>query len=906
LFGAFPRPPLYKFQGRARELQALERAFRTDRAILLHAMGGMGKTTLAREAGNWLARTGLFPDGACFLSFEQPVTAERIAQVLGSYLQGHGFEALSQAEQLERARQLFQEQDVLMVWDNFESLLESFENAARGSRPVQYGAGESSDVTHSVASGYTADERIRILTLFRDWTEDPAGHGRLFITCRPQEAGLPGVRRMELGGLARLDSLYLLAQVLRKYDTSLDDERFDKDNLEALLDVLSDHPLSIELVGPHLKQLTPEQIVADFRELFGQFTGDAEVERNCSLLAPLRFSTSRLSAQAQAALPWLGLFQGGVFEQILLEVSQMDPAAWDGVREELEATALVRVESDIEINNRPYLRFHPTLPYAVRGTLLADAAASQAEADDGGIGLADQEDVRQRFIANYRALTVAIDTALHGSAPRGGMDMLSREEMNMRTAVRWAMASGQFNIAAQMGSTFLDYLERSTRLRERDQWSAWLGDAAAHTTFSSAVTVTEIHLAWSLFTQGHAAKAVQMLETLIGRLKQTTAFDAAFGLAAAHSRLGRIYYSAGSAWRAIPILSEAVEAWERVVRQAANLAPSETIAHLFTSDTQDAEQRREACADQLNNLSVTMGDLANALRAAGRLDEALSTAEQSLDIYRALGRDRNAITGLGQTAEILREQGRYQEAHARYDQALEAARRIGDQELEGTALQHQGILAYHRQQYDCAVALYKQALWRFQDANNDAGIMLTCNLLGLTEQHAGWLSEAREWHERFREIAQRRHDTESLGIAAHNIGIVCRLEGEAARQRGDEATARQRFTKAERSLQESLRMDIDQQDQPGEASSRSQLSQVYLLLGKLDTAEAHAHQAREIDEGLGLIRGLPVDYYNLAQIARARGDEAQAAQWEAKRNEVEAELVRRARGGDAADAGLPQ
>ena len=42
------------------------------------------------------------------------------------------------------------------------------------------------------------------------------------------------------------------------------------------------------------------------------------------------------------------------------------------------------------------------------------------------------------------------------------------------------------------------------------------------------------------------------------------------------------------------------------------------------------------------------------------------------------------------------------------------------------------------------------------------------------------------------------------------------------------------------------------------------------------------------------------------QIARERDDEAQAAQWEAKRNEVEVELARRARGGDAADAGLPQ
>ena len=126
----------------------------------------------------------------------------------------------------------------------------------------------------------------------------------------------------------------------------------------------------------------------------------------------------------------------------------------------------------------------------------------------------------------------------------------------------------------------------------------------------------------------------------------------------------------------------------------------------------------------------------------------------------------------------------------------------------------------------------------FQDANNDASIMLTCNLLGAIERDAGRLSEARAWYERSREIAQRRGDTEMLGGAAQNIGIVCRQEGEAARQRGDEATARHRFAEAERFLQESLRMHIDRQDKPGEAKSRSGLSQVYLLLGELDTGES--------------------------------------------------------------------
>jgi tetratricopeptide (TPR) repeat protein len=577
------------------------------------------------------------------------------------------------------------------------------------------------------------------------------------------------------------------------------------------------------------------------------------------------------------------------------------------VRAELEATALVRVDTDIEIANRPYIRFHPTLPYAVGGAVLANATASQADADDGGLSLADQAEIRQRFIAVYHALIWAIDRVLRGSDARVGMEMLAWEETNVRTAVRWAVAADQFDVAVEMGNTFRLYLEMSARLRARDQWSAWLADAATHTTFSAAVAAVERNRAWSLAIQGHDTEAIQILEALIERLQQTTAFDAAFQLADARMQLGRIYCDSGHAERAIPIFRQTREAREQLVRQAADLLPSETIEHLLTTKAQEASQRRGACVEELHNLATALDDLANALRRTGRFDEARSMAEQGVSIFRALGRYSNVITGLVHIAHILREQGCcYQEADTRYDQALEAARRIGYRALEGTILQNQGNLADDMQQYDRAEELYKQALRLFQAANDDYNIMRTCNLFGVVEMNRDRLSEARAWYERCREIAQRRSDTELLAAVTQNIGIVCQKEGNAAQQRGDKATAQQRFTEAEAFLQESLRMQIDRQNKPGEAMSRSQLSRVYLLIGELENAEVHAYQAREINEGLCNLQGLFRNYNSLAQIARARDDKAQAAQWELRRNEVQAELARRAQGGDAADAGLPQ
>jgi tetratricopeptide (TPR) repeat protein len=346
-----------------------------------------------------------------------------------------------------------------------------------------------------------------------------------------------------------------------------------------------------------------------------------------------------------------------------------------------------------------------------------------------------------------------------------------------------------------------------------------------------------------------------------------------------------------------------VSDWEQLVRQAAGVSPSETIENLLTSETQEATQRRDACATQLGNLAATLGDLANALRETGRLDEALSKAEHGVAINRALGHNHSVAAGLGQTAKILMEQGYYHKADSRFDQALDAARRIGDRGLEAALLQHQGSLAERTNKYNRAVELYKQALRLFQDANDTAGIMLTCNLLGIVEQKEGRLSEAKAWYERSREIAQHRGDTTLLGVAAQNIGVVCQLEGQEARQRGDEITARQWFGEAEQSLQEGLKLKIEQGNKPLEATACGQLSQVYLLMDALDQAEEYAHRAREIHESLGL-KEVHREYHTLAAIARARGNEAQAVQWEARRDEVLAELARRARGGDAANAGL--
>ena len=858
--GAFPPTPIYGFQGRAHELYELERQFRSHRAVLLHAMGGMGKTALAGEAAHWWTRTGLFPDGACFLSFEQPVTDGRIIQVLGVYLEGNDFNARPADQQRQRAKELFQQKNVLMVWDNFEGVLSAFQS------------GQDAALNSS-------DERNRITELYRDWTDSLECRGRLLLTCRPEEAGLPGVRKNELRGLARPDSLWLLMRVMETAGVDLNDPRLGRDKLDQLLNLLADHPLSIELVGPHLKRLTPEEICTDFGKLLVEFkTGEGQ-ERNDSLVASLAFSTRRLSEAAQKALPWLGIFSVGVFEHLLLKVCEIPPSEWETVREELEATALIRVERDMVINDRPYLRFHPTLRYT---------AARNSECQ-----FAATPELRRRFICVYGAFCLELETILSSSQPRHGLEALAREEANYRTAVGWAVNDRDYTIASELGKKFSRYLKMSGRWREREAWVAWLADEVREGGFSQYTAEHELEEADSIFAHGHPKEAIQKVQSLIEHLHHTTTFDKALLLAIAQQHLGGMLHASGRSAQAIGILEEAIRQWEALVERVECGSPRpQQHAQGKRAEAAEASSAEKAVADEdaratkatrLTNLSVALGHLANALHGVGRLDEALAAGERCVAIFEDLGDIARAGFGYGLCANILKDQGRFAEADARYCLALKVARHAGDKQLEGATLQHQGILADNMGQLDRAASLYQHGLKLFQEMNSDYDVMLTYNLLGEVERKSGRLAEARTWLERSREIAQKLDDILGLAQAANNIGIVCQSEGEIASQCGDEKTARQHFEEARRLLQQGLDAWEADSNKPYAALAHNRLAQVHFQLGELAEAERHAHQAREIRECLGL-KEVFLDYNNLAEIARARGEATQSVEWARKRD----------------------
>nr|VFK40960.1 MAG: Tetratricopeptide repeat-containing protein [Candidatus Kentron sp. SD]VFK46715.1 MAG: Tetratricopeptide repeat-containing protein [Candidatus Kentron sp. SD]VFK80456.1 MAG: Tetratricopeptide repeat-containing protein [Candidatus Kentron sp. SD] len=865
----FPPSPKYYFHGRAPELLKLERAFRQHPAVLLHAMGGMGKTALAREAAHWWRRKGTIQT-AVFHSFERLAGAERVAQVLGqAFTGGQGgdaggnnfsaeFNSLSADEQWRRAVELFHQQPVLLVWDNFESTLARFAEPPPGIAALQSGSSKNADSVAELGlgdpggddaiTGFSDESREDLLRLYHDLTTPKDGQrpkGKLLITCRPGKTFLPvpDGAKVELEGLAPPDALYLLRAVMR--EKRMDPERHERFEIDSLLKMLAWQPLAIELVTPHLANLAPEEIRDEFAQYLGRFTDPNHPEaRNRSLLASLGFSVRRLSPATRKVLPLLGWFRGGVFERFLLAFTELEAADWAPIRAELTATALIRVE---EVGfDTPYLVFHPTLPFAQSG--------EAARATELG----------ERFLAVYLAVMGAIDDGLRGQEPAAGMALAGREEGNLRRALVLAFQDGKHREGAQLADTLRLYLDRTGRLRERDVLAAYIRERlpdAKLGEMDEATWVVALQHAWGLFEQGREPEALEQVEGLLARLQRSGADP--FQLAMTQLYLGRIHDEAGQSGLALAPLRAAMAGFEAL-----------------------GEEQR-------GNLAAALGDLANAYRNLGRLEEALAASERGLAIGGELGRTRDVAAGLGRTAAILQDAQRWPEAEARYREALATVRRVEDAELEGAFLQHLGDLYREQGRYPEARRHLQQAISRFQATGDQGSEMRTCDLLASAERDQSRLDEAEGWYLRARELAGQRRDHRQLAAIAQNLGILYQTQAEQA---SDPAARGEWLGKAVASVREGLDGFLAMGNQLGAAASYFQLGVLYRLSGDIEAAEENARRALAIREPLDH-PDVYKDYWSLMNITHARGDEPAAGEWQAKRDAKLAEVERLRAGG---------
>lgn len=709
-----PRSPLYGFHGRSREMLALERAFHRYPLVVLHGFGGLGKTTLAVEAGHWFSQTGRFPGGAVFISFEHGGSLAQTCSWVGQQVSGDPNFAVREGDPVTNVAAVLRDTPALIILDNFESVL--------GREPEM-----------------PPDEVAELLDALHQWTvvgrrSSAVGqpyHGScILITTRDtgfndsRFAPGQGCRHVGLGGLARHDALALAGAVLDA--ATIPRERAPRAALETLLERLGGHPLSLNLVLPQLRYYTLAELTEQFEALLPGFVDGKAKERNESLLVSLEFSLRRLGEATRRALPDLAVFAGGCMEVILLAVTGMTQDVWQNARGELEQAALLTVENVPGIS-APFLRFHPTLEPFLATRLTAERRA----------------ELESRFWQQYYATSNEL-YRMDIQNPHGARAIASREMPNLRRGFRLAGAVG----AVEQAVEFADNICRFLAIFGRQELVALQAEVAKldlgeeNGRFTYAAFLRHSQQGEALLAQGQAATAQQLFQWLLTRL-DNAAYDAAHDIASTQVGLGRAYANQGQPTAALAALRAALAYFQQLAG-AGNKAAKIMASTCYT-------------------------DIAYNLLYLGQLEEAEQSYEAGLAIDRELNDLRGLGVSLGQLGRVALERGELAVAAERYREALHTFQQLNEPQTEAVFWHQLGRVFQQARQWETAEQHYREAL-KIREAQQDwLGVAQTCNQLAMVIERAERPLDAERWYLQALAIDEKLNNLMGMSVDYSNL-----------------------------------------------------------------------------------------------------------------------------------------
>ena len=261
--------------------------------MILHGVGGTGKTELAKAFGRWWRDTGGIdkPGWVFWHSFEPGIPSSGLNGVvanIGLALFGADFAGMGQAERRSAVTEALDQRRMLLILDNFETVR---------SMPDPAGAAEPLN-----------DAGCREL---RDFLIHVARHGRsaVIVTSRTAEYWLGNFPRVEVGGLATHEASTYAGNLLAPFSAA--GPRRKTRAFGELLAWLDGHPLSMRLILPSLDVAEPEALLAGLRGIV-PLPGDDGIstDRANTLPASVTYSFSHLAVNTRRLLLAACLFHG--------------------------------------------------------------------------------------------------------------------------------------------------------------------------------------------------------------------------------------------------------------------------------------------------------------------------------------------------------------------------------------------------------------------------------------------------------------------------------------------------------------------------------------------------------------------------------------------------------------------
>jgi tetratricopeptide (TPR) repeat protein len=705
--GALPEPPSHQFQGRSRDLLALERLLHDQPYAVIRGQGGMGKTTLAVELARWLVRTGRF-QRAAFVSLEVVSEARAVLDSLGRQLLPEGanwsvaqFPDLRQA--LQPAQRALAEYPTLIVLDNLESVLPD----ATGATPLAPVA-ELFEVCQELLRAHHAT--------------------RLLFTSREALPAPFAQRRSDrvLEALERDDAIALVAQVLADEGVTplASDAGRTPQEITDLVEAVNRHPRALVLLAQEVARRGVRATTETLRELMAVLHTRHPDDREQSLFASVELSLRRLAPEVRVQLQPLAVFHGGANIGVWMH---MLGAEVETVRRLAQAVIGVGLGTYMD---HGHLRLDPALaPYLLRELPQAEQASLRARWAEGMallVGFLYQQLSQNTTLAAQLTLLELpnllawLGRSQEHEPPEQVVDHADRVE----------------RLLALLGRP--DALARATAVREQA--------ARALTGWSHASFITASSQVDRLLERGDLPGAHRSAQAILQRCLaagDTVYPEAAYDLAMAHLRLGLTLKAGGTAEAALPLLATAQQRFEAL--GAAGNASASTMA------------------------SVAITERGDCLRALGRLEEAATAYEEAIERDEARSDQRSIAVGKAQLGTVCLLQQRYDDALVAYQAARDLFTTLGEPGSVATIWHQIGMVHRHARQFNQAEHAYRQALTLDVQQQHRAGEAGTLVELGILYDVMGRLEEAVTFHRQATDIHTTLGNLINEGRARNNL-----------------------------------------------------------------------------------------------------------------------------------------
>ena len=267
------------------------------------------------------------------------------------------------------------------------------------------------------------------------------------------------------------------------------------------------------------------------------------------------------------------------------------------------------------------------------------------------------------------------------------------------------------------------------------------------------------------------------------------------------------------------------------------------IAHLqgknedargFYQQSLDINKRLGNQREQADTL-YAFGNLAF---SQGKYEEARDFYQQSLGLYDLIGNQHGRVGILHSLGQIAQNQGEYEEARRLYQQSLNLCEQLGlqRQSVQSMTLFQLGKIAQEQGKYKEAHRLYQQSLDLFEQWGDLRGRLMTLQQLGTITYLQGNYEEARDYYQRSLEIDELLKDPIWRAVILHQLGMIAQDQGE--------------YEEAQSLYQQTLDISTQLGDQSGQAGALHQLGMIALQQGKYEEARDLSRQSLNIFESI--------------------------------------------------------